>query len=189
MCLLATCSGLSCQMVPHLTKTPQASVAGARHGAAYLTRSAPACRGAGHACAWSCVCPMPMLWRWLGAGGAGLPGGDGVRSQLRVGEPLQHDLPGAAGLPEAVRPAGGRPRHARRLRRLAQHRQGGVLLLHTLPLWVHDCHFYWHVAAASICKHCILASMWGVLHCCSLLRGSMSFIRSAGRHSPPVPLL
>lgn len=60
----------------------------------------------------------------IGAGGAGLFGGDGCRGQLRLGEPRVDDLPHQKGVRQAVREDGRGVGHARRLRRIAQHREG-----------------------------------------------------------------
>ncbi|XP_061618651.1 RNA-splicing ligase RtcB homolog isoform X3 [Phyllopteryx taeniolatus] len=59
------------------------------------------------------------------ARGAGLPEGNGGRRELRLGQPLVHDLPQQTGLLQSVRQHAGRPGHARHLRRVAQHRQSG----------------------------------------------------------------
>ena len=62
------------------------------------------------------------------AGGPELSGSHVMRGQLRMGEPLLHDLPRAAGVPEDFQAAARRFGHACRLRRLAQHCQGASLI-------------------------------------------------------------
>jgi tRNA-splicing ligase RtcB len=62
------------------------------------------------------------------AGRTGLLGCDGRCGQLCVGEPVEHDLPGATGLRQTVRGRARRPGHERHLRRVAQYRKGGATL-------------------------------------------------------------
>ena len=66
---------------------------------------------------------------WCCAGRPGLPGGHGVRGQLRVGQPRVHDVPVPPGIRQDLWPLARRAGHAPRVRRVAQHRQGAPEVL------------------------------------------------------------